>query len=484
VGAGDQPLLELAIAHEQVPTNRRAAATAEMRAAGVVADADVTTAALSLEKETAETRHAEHDRRRREVTAILRRAQAHRLRMQVRAAKLRAEAAKGTAAELKKARDEAARNLAAWQLVADVIAANKAKSEAIQVSAQVEAAEKETSQLHEEETRHRRDLARLLTHRRDRAAADLTAASQHLREADENLKRAEADQQKAVAEHATATEQLRKAQEDTASAAQTITDTVTAGLLPEDTDPATHDTHLAGLVQAARQAHHAAEEALKPIRGQISAIEKILSSARQRAQDAGRDASDAERHLREVIARVHAIIHDERLLAVVSDAGADPWGAQAAISDALRRSAETADAEAAQAREAAATAQRTINAVGSDGLLPAAEQTEDAVHRCQDVEVPAWPGWRWLADTMTPSEAAAFAKARPEIASGVVISTPALLDKAAEAIGAAELDTAIWVGVVTRPTAPARREAAKHSAPGQVRGRKLVRPAPGGRAPI
>jgi hypothetical protein len=81
--------------------------------------------------------------------------------------------------------------------------------------------------------------------------------------------------------------------------------------------------------------------------------------------------------------------------------------------------------------------------VGSDGLLPAAELIEDAVRRCQDAEVPAWPGWRWLADTMTPGDAAVFAKARPEIASGVVISTPTMLGQAAEAVSAAQLDAAI-----------------------------------------
>ena len=443
------PLLTLAIAHEQVAANRRAAATAEVRAASAVADADLTSAALSVEKDAAETRYAEHDRRRREATATLRRAQAHRLRMQVRAAKLRADAAKATAGELRKARDEAARDLAAWQAVPDVIAANKARSEVIQLSGQLEAAEKEASELREEESRHRRDLARLLTHRRDRAAGDLTAASQLLRATEEELKGLEADLQEAVAAHATAAEKLRKAQKDAAASEQTITDAMAAGVLPDDTGPAAHDTHLAHQAKAASQVHQAAEKELKRIGTQIRDKQKVLASARQRAEDAGRDVSQGERHLREVNSRVHALAHDERLLAVVGDAGTDPWPVRTAITDALRQSAETADAEATQARDAAAAAQRTINAVGSDGLLPAAELIEDAVRRCQDAEVPAWPGWRWLADTMTPSDAAAFAGARPEIASGVVIGTPTMLGQAAEAVSAAQLDTAIWVGAVT-----------------------------------
>ncbi len=444
-----EPLLRLAIEHEQVAANRRAAATAAARAAAVVADADATAAVLSVEKSSAETRHAEHDRRRREATATLRRAQAHRLRMQVRAAQLQANAAKAAADELKKARDDAARKLAAWHLVTDVLAAGKTRSEVIQLSRQLEAAEKETAELRQEEARHRRDLALLLTHRRDSAADDLSAAKQSLDDAEEELKAIEADLRKAVTAQATAAERLRRAQEEAAAAEQTITNAVTAGLLPEDTGPAVHDTNLAEQAQAAAQARHAAEKELERIGSGIRNEQKAAASARRRAEAAGRDVSGTERHLREVTSRVHTLAHDERLLLVVGDAGAEPWVARDVITDALHQSAEAADTEAGQARAAAAAAQRTIDAVGSDGLLPAAELIEDAVRRCQDAEVPAWPGWRWLADTMTPGDAAVFAKARPEIASGVVISTPTMLGQAAEAVSAAQLDAAIWVGVVT-----------------------------------
>jgi len=147
----------------------------------------------------------------------------------------------GIAAELRKARDEAARDLAAWQIVGDVIAADEARSQVIRLTGQLEAAEKEASQLRQEDARHRRDLARLLTHRRDGANGELTTAKGLLRNAEEKLKDVEADLQTAVAEHATAREQLRKTQEDATEAERTITDAVTTGLLPEDTDPSVHD---------------------------------------------------------------------------------------------------------------------------------------------------------------------------------------------------------------------------------------------------
>ena len=471
------PLLKLAIAHEQVTGSRRAAATAEVRAASAIVDASVTCGALCVEKEAAETRHAEHDRRRRDATATLRRAQAHRLRIQVRAAKLRADDAKGIAAELEQARDQAARNLAAWQVVADVIAADKTKSEVIRLTGQLEAAEKETSQLRQEEARHRHDLARLLTHRRDLANSELATAKKLLCDAEEKVKGIEAALQAAVTEHATGREQLRKTQEEATAAERTITDAVTAGLLPEETGPVVYDTHLAEQALAAGKAHDAACKELTKISVQISGEQNALASARKRAEEAARDLSGFERQVRDVTSRVQSLSRDERLLAVVSDIGADPWVARPAITDALRHSAESADLEAAQAREAVAAAQRTIEAVGSDGLLPSAKVIEDAVRRCQDAEIPAWPGWRWLADTMTPGDAAAFAQARPEIASGVVISSPAMLGQAAEAVTATPLDTAIWVGVVT-DTHAALRAGASAQSPNGTRGQVLL-PHPG-----
>jgi hypothetical protein len=476
-GSLTDPLLKLAIAHDQVTLNRRAATTAEVRAAAAIADADVTSGALTLEKDTAEMRQAEHDRRRRDATATLRRAQAHRLRMHVRAAQLRAEAAEATAAELKNARDEAVSILVAWQLVAEVIAADKARGEVLELTGQLQAAEKETTQLRQEEVGYRRDLARLLTNRRDSADGDLADAGQLLRAAKEELEGVEADLQLAVAEHATATEQLRKAREEAAKAEQAITDAVAAGLLPEASDPAAHDSDLANQAEAATQAHQAAKHAFNHVSSQISDQQKVLASAARRAEAAGRDESNTDRHLREVTSRVHSLAHDERLLAVVGDTGTDPWVARAAVTDALRYRADAADAEAAQAHDEAAAAQRTVNALGSDGLLPAAELIEDAVRRCQDAEVPAWPGWRWLADTMPPADASAFAKARPEIASGLVISTPTMLDKAAEAVGDAHLDTAVWVGAVTDTLAALHAANNAHGQDG-TRGRVLL-PHPG-----
>lgn len=119
------------------------------------------------------------------------------------------------------------------------------------------------------------------------------------------------------------------------------------------------------------------------------------------------------------------------------------------MTDALRQRATSADADATAAREELTSAQRVLDSVGADGLLPASLLAEQAARRCQAAELPAWPGWRWLADTLPSEAAAVFARARPEIASGVVVAHPDVVDDAVAAITGLDLDAALWVGAVT-----------------------------------
>jgi hypothetical protein len=181
-------MLSLAIVHEEVQANQRATATAKAMAASVFADADATTSMLRLRKDTAFAAHEHHEQRRKDTSALLRRAQAHRLRMQLRAAKLRADEAEATAEAQRQARDVAARELTAWQLVSDVISARQASGRLKGLTARRDAAEQETAALLRQEQQHRDQLARLLTDRRDRAIRAFTAADGERRRASEQLK--------------------------------------------------------------------------------------------------------------------------------------------------------------------------------------------------------------------------------------------------------------------------------------------------------
>lgn len=122
----------------------------------------------------------------------------------------------------------------------------------------------------------------------------------------------------------------------------------------------------------------------------------------------------------------------------------------------LQQVANSADADADEARRDTRDAQRTIDSVGEDGLLPGSVLAEKLARTIRDThEIPVWTGWRWLADTKTPEAAAAFANARPEIASGLVLAQPGMLEAAAAAAGTVPRDTAVLIGAIADSTAAA-----------------------------
>lgn len=53
--------------------------------------------------------------------------------------------------------------------------------------------------------------------------------------------------------------------------------------------------------------------------------------------------------------------------------------------------------------------------------------------------IPALPGWRYLAQSVDPADHEAILAARPELVDGVVVTDPASLERAREALQAAAL---------------------------------------------
>ncbi|WP_327744107.1 hypothetical protein OHO28_22175 [Streptomyces europaeiscabiei] len=458
-----EPLLRLAIAHDQVAAHRRAVATAEANAATVVADSEATLDELAAEEASAGEKHEEHERLRREAGATARRAQAHRLRMRLRAAELRADAAAVLADKRRADRDRAVRELAAWRLVQDVLAANTARTHMAGLKARLEAAEMHTAELREEEQQHLHALARLLTDHRDHAATDLRAAEKQQKQAATALMTAQDEQRKAVAAHATVAEQVRHVGEQITNSERILSEAVTAGLIRDGADPEVVEAGWEEKAASALRNREAADETLKAVDKQADAQRKARSKAQNAVVAAQHDVESATRQLRQVNDRVRALEDDERVRDAVGDSGIELWTARSALADALSQRAETADRDAAEARTAADEARRTLDAVGADGLLPASALVDEAVRRCQDADVPAWPGWRWLADTMTSQAALSFAMARPDIASGVVVSHSEHFHGALDAIGDLDTDTAVWVGAVLDPEAAVSRSAADHT---------------------
>ncbi|RSM82752.1 hypothetical protein DMH04_24320 [Kibdelosporangium aridum] len=450
------PMLNLAIAHEQVTNHRRAVRTAEIDAAAVVADVTATIQALAQEQETATNLYEHHDQGRRAAGALARRAQAHRLRMQLRAAQLRVKEAEDIAEDRRKRRDAANNFLAAWRLVEHVLDAAVLESTLTEQEEILDAAEKETAQLRLDEKRHRHSLARLLTHRRDEAHRQVKAADDLVARSRSALTKADQELESRITLHSKTTEQVRQLQSRITAAEQEISDAVAAGVLAEGTEPAERDADLQAQIAKAQASRNQADRALKELDKQIGVAQGALSSAKQGIASARLDAHNAERDLNTITARIEALTGDERLLSAVPTEIVDLWDQRDALVDALTSHANKADGEAAEAENVIAAAQRTIRSLEVDGLLPPSEIARKIVKRCEDKEITAWSGWRWLEREMsTPAAAAAFASARPDIVSGVVVAHRDLVQDAVAAIGDIDLDVAVWIGAVTDPDSAA-----------------------------
>ncbi|WP_326946919.1 hypothetical protein OG439_47760 [Amycolatopsis sp. NBC_01307] len=452
------PLLDLAVAHEQVGQAKRTAATARIEATSAVADADATADAVRDKGRTAKLRYDHHDQARKEAGSAARRAQGHRLRMELRAAELRVREAEGVADRRRGERRNAVAEFDAWRIVADVLLAKSLGSRLAGLEELLQAAEKATDELQRQERRLRHDLARLLTQRRDDAESARRTAGQTLKTAVGEFENAGREEQDCHRKRGAATEQVRQHEQNRVTAEVTLADAIEAELLGEGDDPARRDTALAEQITTARTDGEAADVEADRIRTKAGAVQDALVAAQRR----GREARDEGRRFGETIAaverRVTQLHEDDQLLDAVGSSEVDLWGGRSFLTDALNERSGRADRDADAARALVDRARRTIDSIGADGLLPPAQTVENAIRRCEDREIPAWSGWRWIADTMNAEVAASFARARPDIASGVVVAEPRLVVDVLDVLGDLELDTALWVGAVTDPDVAATGE--------------------------
>jgi hypothetical protein len=446
-----EPLLNLAVAHEQVAQHRAQAATARASASVVVADADATVAALADERKTQHSLFTLHDQLRRDAQTMARRAQAHRLRMQLRAAQLRVDDADEIARQRHGDLDTAVAELNAWRLVKDVLSAREQQTAVAGLEERIAAMEQEADDLRLAEGRHRHALARLLTYRRDAAAQRLNEAGQRLSAAKSALGEAGAELEESLTNHAAAAERVRELGARIAESEQVVNAAVVAGLLNEGDDPAAVDAQLEERIGRSRADRERADRRHHEIGVEIGRQRQAHQRAHRNAENAREDVNTTKRAIREIEDRITALASDERLLAVLADTSVDLWRQRVGISDVLAQRATTADEAAGTARGEIAEARRIIDSFRDDGLLPPSACVEEAARRCQAVDLPVWSGFRWLADTLPSEQAATFASARPDIASGVVVASPELVDDAVAAIGDLSLDVALWVGAVVNP---------------------------------
>ncbi|MFD3328114.1 hypothetical protein [Streptomyces sp. NPDC058701] len=107
-------------------------------------------------------------------------------------------------------------------------------------------------------------------------------------------------------------------------------------------------------------------------------------------------------------------------------------------------------------RTAAADDSRILGALGDGGLLPPGPDVLATVEYLGEHGIPALPGWRYLAQSVDPTDHAAVLAARPELVDGVVITDPDTHSRAREVLSQAALlpRSTVAVGTAAALLAP------------------------------
>ncbi|MFJ6215914.1 hypothetical protein ACIQGZ_21650 [Streptomyces sp. NPDC092296] len=234
-------------------------------------------------------------------------------------------------------------------------------------------------------------------------------------------------------------------------------------------DPARAALHAADAEQAATaalaQARAAAERA--------TARTREAAAAESRAELAAARAADARTAAETALAAEHRtaalLAAEPRLAGLLSlapyqgDDTADGTLTPALLDTAaedLRDQLDSAIASAERTlfelRTAAADDSRILAALGDGGLLPPGPDVLATVEHLGEHGIPALPGWRYLAQSVDPADHDRILAARPELVDGVVVTDPASLDRARDALGSAALlpRSTVAVGTAAALIAP------------------------------
>ncbi|MFD8481607.1 hypothetical protein [Kitasatospora sp. NPDC059673] len=394
-----------------------------------------------------------------------------------RHATLGLEAATAEAGRLRRELTDARAQFTAWQAAEAVLRHRAAADRASRVAAAIREAELDAAPALAARDRAAGALARAL----EAAAlgAETRADQEELRagelQQDGSAAQAEATAaataaQKARSEAEHLRQRLTEVEQETAAA-------VEAGWIDDsgaEPDPARAALHAADAERAATEAlelaRTAAESAAVRAR-ESAAAEARAELAAARAADA---RTAAERALAAEQRTAAQLAAEPRLAELLSltpyQDGAEetegfltPRQLDASAED-LRELLDQAVANAERTlfdlRTAAADDSRILAALGDGGLLPPGPDVLATVEYLGEQGIPALPGWRYLAQSVDPADHDAILAARPELVDGVVVTDPASLDRAREALAAAALlpRSTVAVGTAAALIAPIEGE--------------------------
>ncbi|BAJ27411.1 MULTISPECIES: hypothetical protein [Kitasatospora] len=396
-----------------------------------------------------------------------------------RHATLGLEAATADAARLRRELTDARAQSAAWQAAEAVLRHRAAADRAGRVAAAIREAELDAAPALAARDRAAGALARAL---------ETAAASAETRADQEELRADELQQDGATAqaEATAAATAAQKARSEAEHLRQRLTEVeqetaaaVDAGWIDDsgaEPDPARAALHAADAETAATEAldraRTAAEQSAVRAR-ESAAAEARAELAAARAADARTAAARALAAEQRTAEQLAAEPRLAELLALTPyQDGADesegfltPRVLDAAAEDLrelLDQAVATAERTLFDLRTAAADDSRILAALGDGGLLPPGPDVLATVEHLGEQGIPALPGWRYLAQSVDPADHDAILAARPELVDGVVVTDPASLDRAREALAAAALlpRSTVAVGTAAALIAPIREEPA------------------------
>ncbi len=396
-----------------------------------------------------------------------------------RHATLGLDAATTEAARLRRELADARAQFAAWQAAEAVLRHRAAADRASRVAAAIREAELDAAPALAARDRAAGALARAL---------ESAALSAETRADQEELRAGELQQDgsAAQAEATAAATAAQKARSEAEHLRQRLTEVeqetaaaVEAGWIDDsgaEPDPARAALHAADAERAATEALELARAA-----AESSAVRARESAAAEaRAELAAARATDArtaaERALAAEQRTAAQLAAEPRLAELLSltpyqDGAEDSHGFLTprqldASAEDLRELLDQAVANAERTlfdlRTAAADDSRILAALGDGGLLPPGPDVLATVEHLGEQGIPALPGWRYLAQSVDPADHDAILAARPELVDGVVVTDPASLDRAREALAAAALlpRSTVAVGTAAALIAPIDSEPA------------------------
>ncbi|WP_030460211.1 hypothetical protein [Kitasatospora sp. NRRL B-11411] len=396
-----------------------------------------------------------------------------------RHATLGLEAATAGAARLRRELTDARAQFAAWQAAEAVLRHRAAADRAARVAAAIREAELDAAPALAARDRAAGALARAL---------EAAAASAETRADQEELRAGELQEDGAAAQSeataaATAAQKARSEAEHLrqrlGEVEQETAAAVAAGWID---DPGAEADPARAALQAA-DAGATATEALDRARtaaDQAAARAREAAAAEARADLAAARASDARAAADRALAaeqRTAAQLAAEPRLAELLSLTPYQDGAQESegfltprqldasaedLRELLDQSVATAERTLFDLRTAAADDSRILAALGDGGLLPPGPDVLATVEHLGEQGIPALPGWRYLAQSVDPADHEAILAARPELVDGVVVTDPASLDRAREALAAAALlpRSTVAVGTAAALIAPIEGEPA------------------------